>query len=65
MSSKASKMFKMPHITRNASHHFKKDLNFSGNAFKKNRNVNKSLNPSENIFKIPQKSRAAIAALLQ
>jgi hypothetical protein len=29
------KSLKMPHITGKASHHFKKGLNFSENAFKK------------------------------
>jgi hypothetical protein len=44
----------MPQITGKASHHFKKGLNFSGNAFKRNRNLYKSLNFSENIFKMPR-----------
>jgi hypothetical protein len=44
----------MPHFTGKASHHFKKGLNFSGNAFKKNRNLYKSLNFSEIVFKMPR-----------
>jgi hypothetical protein len=42
----------MPHITRKASHHFKKGLTFSENVFKENRNLYNSLNFSGNIFQM-------------
>jgi hypothetical protein len=44
---KASQSLKKPHIN------LKKSLNFSGNAFKKNRNLYKSLYFFEDIFKMP------------
>jgi hypothetical protein len=47
-------MPQQPHITGKTSHLFKKGQNFSGNAFKKNQNLYKSLNFSENSFKMPR-----------
>jgi hypothetical protein len=53
----------MPHITGKTSHHFKKGLNLSENALNKNRNLYKSLNFSENIFKMPRILKYRIAAM--